>query len=107
MISDERMEKALGYLAETDEKYAELKVDVERMDFVADQVKDAVLLSVDGTVPEKHAKARTSGEYEAAMNDYFDAKLEAMKMGGKRTTEELVFKAWQSLNSNRRAGMVT
>ena len=106
MISDDRMEKSLKYLAESDIEFAELKVDVERKDFIADQTKAAVLLTADGTVPEKQAKALNSIEHVKAKTAYFDAKLAAMAMGNKRKTQELIFEAWRSLNSNRRAGMV-
>ena len=107
MISEDRLSKALAYLASTDAEAAALKVDVERKHYVLKRTKAAVYLMSTGTVPEREAQSITSNEYKDAEQAYLDAYLASEAMANKRKSEELVTKIWQSLNANRRAGNIT
>ena len=102
MISQERMEKALTYLAETDEPLAKLKTDAERYEYVAKKVRSSIFLHSEGTVADRQASADVSEEYANAMRDYFRARNDSLAMENKRKTESLVYEAWRSINANRR-----
>lgn len=107
LIDEIRLQKALHYLATTDEPAAGLRADVERAEFRAKEIKDAVFLVVTGTVAERQALAGTNKDYTAAMNDYFLALRTSDAMRNKRSTETIVIDCWRSLNSGRNKGNIT
>jgi len=106
MISDERLQTALTYLAESDSPAAEAKVEVERMKYKQDSVEKAIYLRETGNIEERKAKARGSQAYHDATEDYFDALLHYENYRNKRKTEEIVVETWRSLNANRRSGQI-
>jgi hypothetical protein len=106
-VTDERAEKALRYLAETDETCAELKTDAERMEFAAKAIKDSIFKRLAGSVADRQAEAGSNVEYENAMVGYFNALQSFEAMRNKRNTEALVIEVWRSVTASRRAGMIT
>lgn len=106
MISDTRMDRALKFLAESDETYAELKTNVERQAWVLDQAKARVFQLTEGSVADRKAEAELSGDVSEATERWLKAMLEAKKLEAKRATEVLVIDCWRSLNANRRQGNV-
>lgn len=107
MISDERMEKALKYLAMTDEEAAEAKAQVARCEFLAKRVRARQFLMASGpSVEAKKAVAETAPEVEDADGTLVEAILTFEKLRAKRTTEELIVEVWRSCGANRRAGNV-
>lgn len=105
MINDDRAQKALIYLAESDERAAALFTEMERAEERAKQIKDAMFLHSDGkNIEERKARASNSEEYQQAMSDYFAATRAYREVANKRSTEELVVRAWQTVSSNRRQG---
>lgn len=105
-LSDERAEKALRFLADTDEECAALRAETERAEFKAKAVRDAVLKRAEGTVADRTAFAGSCDEYRAAMDDYFDVLRRYEAMRNKRGTEAIVVDVWRSANANRRMGNV-
>lgn len=106
LITEERLEKALRYLAETDERAASLRADVERAEYKAKAVRDKVFLLEEGSVAERNARAGTNSAYDDAMTAYFDALKASDAVRNKRATEAIVIEAWRSLNANRNKGHV-
>lgn len=104
MISDDRAEKALKYLAETDRPCAEAKVNAERMEFKAKVTKQTIFKIADGSIADRTALADTSTDYATAMEAYFAALQEYAQMANKRQTEAFVIEVWRSVNANRRHG---
>lgn len=102
MITKERMEEALMFLSGTDEECADLRAKMERAEYKAKAVRDAVFRHVEGTVADRTAQAGSSDEYMAAMNDYFDLLRMYEAMRNRRATETIVIEAWRSINANRR-----
>ena len=103
-ITTERMEKALSYLAETDETCANLRADMERAEFKAKAIRDALFMRLTGTVAERTAQAGEKAEYHEAMNRYFGFVSAYESVKNKRSTESIVCECWRSLNANRRQG---
>ena len=106
LITEVRLQKALTYLAETDEPAAAMRADVERAEFKAKAVKDAMFLHAEGTVADRSAKAGASAEYAQAMESYFQTLKDSDAMRNKRATESIVIDAWRSLNSGRNKGNI-
>ena len=107
MISDDRLSKALHYLAETDEACAHFRADYARAEHKAKAIKGAIFTAIEkGSVADREAEAINDPAYVAAMAEHFDlfCKYEAMK--NKRATEALVIEVWRSLNSARKKGNV-
>lgn len=107
MISEDRLQKALTFLAETDEKVAVLKADVERMKYKRDTVlaiKEAY--SQAKTQAERQRDARMSTEYCEWVGEN-QATVQAYEtLKNKRATEALIVEVWRSLNSARKAGII-
>jgi hypothetical protein len=106
MISKDRLEKALTYLAETDEQLAEARMVMERCEFRAKATKDALIKHGEGGLGERTAAAGFDPEYTAAMDAYFAALMEHDKIRNKRQTESIIVEVWRSLSANRRQGQV-
>ena len=106
MISEERLEKALRFLAETDEQAAEAKVSVSRREYVVDLYRRQMFLTETGNIEERKAKAETSSSVGNAMDQYLDTMLSWEKLKAKRATEELIVEVWRSLEASRRQGRI-
>lgn len=102
MISQARMEKALIFLAETDEKAAELQANMERMDYKAHAVKDALIKHGEGGLGDRTASAGCDQTYLDAMEDYFKAIAAYNAVRNKRRTEELVIDVFRTMEASRR-----
>lgn len=104
MISQERMEKALRYLAETDEPYAVEKADVERTEILRKRVRSRAFIEESGTVAERQAKADIHADTLKADDEYIASMVAMEKLKAKRETEAKVIEVWRSLESSRRQG---
>lgn len=105
-ITEERAEKSVRFLVETDEEAAALKTETKRLEFKARAIRDAIFLRAEGSVAERTAYAGASDEYRAAMDDHFSCMHRDEAMTNKRKTEALVVDFWRSVNTNRRMGNV-
>lgn len=105
MITDEKVEGAMRYLAETDEDYANAKGDTERFDILRKRTRMRAFLAHDGTVAERNAEAEIDGDVEAADSAYVNAVIKYETYRAKRQRAELVVEVWRTIQSNRRAGM--
>ena len=104
MISDERAEKALRYLASTDESCAAAKAHQERMQCKTKAVRQQVFLIEEGTVAERQAKAEIDHDHQRALEEYFDAIKNYSAIANKRETERIVLDTWRTISANRRSG---
>lgn len=104
MISDDRRDKAIRYLAETDSELAELEGESMRREYMLDLVKDRGFLVADGNNAERLAKANTSADTSRAHEEWIQALVAFKHMKAKRETERVVWETWRSENSNRRHG---
>lgn len=107
LITTERLEQSLAKLAETDGAVADLHAEVERCEYRAKAVKDAIFLRSEGSVAERTAIAGTHLEYAAAMEKYFAALAKHETMKNERSREDIVIQVWRSFSSARTKGIVT
>jgi hypothetical protein len=100
------LEKALHFLATTDERAAEIRGQLARKEYLCKVARAKVFLTNEGTVETRKAMAETSPEVMQAENELADAVMEHEKLKAKRATQELVVEVWRSLESSRRQGRV-
>ena len=105
-LTDDRAEKAMRYLASTDEEAANLRALAEIAEAKAKAVRDSVFMLSEGTVAERQAIAGSCEQYREAMAEYFDALRAYDAVRNKRTTEAILIECWRSVQANRRAGNV-
>ena len=106
MISQDRLQAALTYLAETDEPCAQFRADHARAEFKAKSVRNVLFNGSMGTVAERNAKAETSKAYLDAKEEEFENFFQYEKMKNKRITETIVVDTWRSLNAGRNKGNI-
>ena len=107
LIPDSRLEAALTKLAQTDGTVADLHAQVERAEYRAKAVKDAIFLRSEGSVAERNAIAGTHPEYASAMDIYFNALRVHETMKNERSREMLIVDVWRSMSSARTKGVIT
>jgi hypothetical protein len=106
MISEERLEKALRFLAESDEDFAESKVHMLRLDYALELARKREFLTAEGNNEERKAKAESSDHVQTVQGTYLDAVGAFEKKRAKRATEELIVEVWRSLEASRRQGRI-
>ena len=106
MISDDRLQKALTYLAETDSTCAELKTDVERQNFKLKQIKASFFQCSEGNIEQRKASAETSDPVQDQVVNYLDSLQLYESMHNKRKTEQLIIDLYRTESANRRQGNI-
>jgi hypothetical protein len=101
-ITEPRMEAAMHFLAETDDRYADAKTGVERTEILRKRARSRVFLTTDGTVAERQAKAETDASVATADDAYIVALSAFEELRAKRQRAELVIDVWRSLEASRR-----
>jgi len=106
MITKDRLQAALTYLAETDEKCAKLRADHARAEFAAKSVKNVIFKGGVGSIADRTASAETHEKYRIAREEEFQAFFEYEAIKNKRITESIVIDTWRSLNAGRNKGQI-
>ncbi len=105
MISEDRLQKALTYLAETDEPCAKAKGLCEGLKAQEKSILALGLLNASGTIAEREAHARVSPEFKKWRDTYEDAVATYETFRNKRNTESQIIEVWRSLESTKRASL--
>jgi hypothetical protein len=106
-ITEDRGERALSFLAETDAEYADRRVMMLRTEYLAEVTENLTYKSLrdsDGSVEDCKREARSSEEYKTKFEEYLKAVREYEFLRARRKRAELTFEAWRSINANRRQG---
>ena len=103
MISEDRLQKALTYLAETCDEAANAKSLVEGLRQKGKTVKGLGFLQASGTVAERDAKSVTSDIFISWNEDLENAVAESETYENERKVEELVVRTYQTISANLRA----
>ena len=104
MITDDRMEKALRYLAETDEEIAEAEGELLRSTKLCEMVRDRIFLGATGSVEARKATAGCSAEVAKLEEEVVTATVRFRHLRAKRDTEKNVIEVWRTYQANRRLG---
>ncbi len=106
MISEDRAEKALRFLVDTDERCAMAKGEVERAEFAYKRIRESVFTHADGTVAERQATAAQHPKTVDAHEDYIKALQMYAYIANKRDTEKIVLDVYRTISANKRMGTV-
>ena len=108
MISNERLEKALTFIAESDREFAEAKTEVERATWLAKQTRAIQYELADGKSIEDKKQAV---ERSSKVNDAEDRRIKAIGvyeyLRAKRASEEIIIQVWRSIEASRRKETVS
>lgn len=101
MITDERVEKALHYLLETAEEYAQARTSERFYEAQLKRIEAQKFLEQQtGAVEAKRLAARASDEYGECLENYREAKYNSELLGARRDAAQLTI-SWAQ--SERRA----
>jgi hypothetical protein len=98
------MDEAVHYVADSDDKAAELMADAERTELKARAIKDALIKHGEGSLGDRTAAAGCDQKYLDAMEAHFVALKEYNTVKNRRSTASLIVDVWRSENANRRQG---
>ena len=104
MITEDRLEKALAYLAQTDEQSAEASANVKYLDRLL-QRRKALFITGESNLKSISAKEQAyyaSDDYQKAVQEIYDAEVKANTLENKRDKEGMVIDLFRTLEASRR-----
>jgi len=101
-ISQEKMEAAMMFLAETDIPAAKAKGRVKALDQYGRTVKAFGFLEATGTVAEREAKSYTTDKWKQHIDNVEQAVIDAETLDNQRASAMGVRDVWRTLQANRR-----
>lgn len=106
-LNENRVERAMCVLAETDMQAADAKVMVLRTEQKIKTVKALVYAALEGSIEDKKQKVELHEDVKAAWEDYFKAVRDYELVKNKREREVLIVELFRSVNANRRLGQMS
>ena len=108
MITQENMEKALHYLAESEEEWANLRaskdLESKRLEIV---LASGIIDSNSSTQAGKRVDSINSQAYKEVIEDYQQILETFYLIDAKRTRAEILVTTWRTLEASRRRGTIT
>ena len=105
MISEERVEKSLVYLAESDEHYAYAHAKAKAIEKEEKIVKAQAFINAKrlyDTVAEANAVADLSQEYKDWKERWENSLADVKLLENKRETEKVIWETWRTEQANLR-----
>ena len=104
MITEIRLEDALRYLASTDETSAKANAQVKYLDRLLKRKKALHIAgnTVDKSIAAKEQAYYGSDTYKEAIQELFDAEVEASTIENKRDKEGIIIDLFRTLEASRR-----
>lgn len=102
MIDQARMEAAMTFLAETDDKYAEAKADLLRQEILVKRVRARIFAASDGPVEARKAAAEGHGEVLQADDALIAATVVFESLKARRSRAEILIDVFRTLEASRR-----
>lgn len=106
MITDEKVEKALNYMAETDKEFANAHGLLEGLKRQTKTIEGAIFLTTKGTIPERMAQVHTDQAYIDHTHKISEANYDYELLKTRRNTAELIIEVWRTESANQRRGNV-
>ena len=101
-IDVNKMEAALEFLAENDERFAQIKTLQLRTEILCKRARARIFLTADGNVEARKASAEVHGEVCAADDTYIEATREYEALKARMQRAEIVISVWQSMERSKR-----
>lgn len=106
-VTDDEMERAVMFLASSDENYARAKSYFNGLDRQTKTIKAmAFIRSAEKTAAGKEQEAYVSPAYRAHLEKMESAELEYLTLQEQRNTSIVMIDVWRSLNSARAKGVL-
>jgi hypothetical protein len=104
MISEKRLEEALGYISNTDEEQAKLSAG---LDYLKDKAKRDKALHVlnngeDSSITMKEQRYYASDSYKSHIEEKQALAEKVNSLDNKRDKEQLIIDVWRTLEASRR-----
>ena len=106
MITEEQAEKAVLYLRDSAKEYGQSRGYVAYCEGNLRRVKSMELLSSEGSLGEREAKAYASDSYLTALQELQNATAEYEILKSKREAASIACDVWRSMNSTKKQGLV-
>lgn len=106
MISNDRLQQSLTYLATTDEPCAKAKALLTGLEEFTKSIRADEFIKSSGTNGERESKAFASHAYKAHILKIESATYDYELMRNKRKTEELIVEVWRTVSANQRKGNI-
>jgi len=103
---EKQVEKALMYLAESEEAYARAIAKREAAEAAAKVAREVGFLEAEGTVAERTAQATTCRAYRQSLSEIETAVFDAELLKAKRQRAMLVIEVFRTLEASRRRGTI-
>ena len=101
-----KAEKALDYLQQSEQEFAELKAKHQAMDKRRSIVRASCFLDSEGTAAERKEKAENHPDYRQAVNDWQKAMEDFYLVDAKRERANLIIEMYRSVNSAMKRGNI-
>ena len=105
-IADEKLERALHYLATSAEPYSKARGLVMWLDDKRKIVEAGQFHNSTGTMDERKSQARISAAYQEVCEQYRDAVTEELKIRALREAASAVIDCWRSMNATLRSSNI-
>lgn len=106
MVSEKQVEKALTYLAETDESCAKAKARMKASEQLRKTAKATAFLKAEGSQGVREQEAYASLDFTESINEIYNATVDFETLSNKRLRAQLTIEVWRSLNSARKKGNI-
>ncbi len=106
-ITDEEVEKALNYLANSAKEYADKKARMKWLEHHRKSIRSQEALKATAkTISENNTRAEASTAYKAVLEEYKGSVADFTLIEAYRKVAELKVEVWRSLNANSRKGNI-
>ena len=106
-ISEQRLEQALTFIAESDLQIGHWRAQVLRSEFLAKSAEALAFKAQQGPIEDKKMSARLTPEVCAAWEKHFEAVLEYEKLKAQRERQYIVIELYRTMSANLRRGQLT
>ena len=106
MISEDRVEKSLKFLRETDTLAANARAMMVGLDDQKKTIFAVEYVNATGSQGDKAEIARSSTAYIEHLKKYKDSVFDYEELRNRRQTEVLIVETWRSQNANMRRGNI-
>ena len=106
MISDERVEKALKYLVETDSEHARIKSEYKAKEALTKTILGYEFHDAEGSIEARKASSYTSQSYQDHIEALKKLEVELQTMYNRRDTARLVIEMYRTDSANKRRGNI-
>ena len=103
-LEDERAEKALNFLAQTDADAGRLKGRVESLKRLLKRVEASKAVEYSGTetISKANQMAKASEDYKRVCDELEETETKYFKLMNHRDTAHVVIEAWRTVSASRR-----